>query len=107
MAKVLGESKLTVKFIAEYVEEGAHRSSRNTHSAIQRKALLNLIATAANAAPIFAVSVQSPLREVNNKLNAAQSSQHSAAQSKYSDANILSVNWSIGYFNFKDIRNCL
>jgi len=45
--------KLSVKFIAQYIEEGMQKSPKLAHSSVQRKALLNLLATAGNTTPVF------------------------------------------------------
>jgi site-specific recombinase XerD len=52
-AAIFSTEKLSKTFIARYVEEGAYRSSRLTSSNVQRKSLLNLLATAVNTAPVF------------------------------------------------------
>lgn len=52
-ADLLNAEKLSAEFIAKYIEEGKQRSPKLTRSSVQRKALLNLIATAVNTAHIF------------------------------------------------------
>ena len=45
--------KLSEEFIAQYIEQGMGKKRSQTSSSIQRKTLLNLIAKAANTAPVF------------------------------------------------------
>jgi site-specific recombinase XerD len=52
-------AKLSEEFIAQYIEEGAQKSPWLTCSRVQRKSLLNLIATAADTTPIFTISKDS------------------------------------------------
>lgn len=54
-AALFNTEKLSEKFIAQYIEEGKQKSSKLARSSVQRKALLNLIATAANTVHIFAI----------------------------------------------------
>lgn len=50
---LLNTEKLSEKFIAQYIEEGMQKSPKLARSSVQRKALLNLIATAVNTTPVF------------------------------------------------------
>jgi len=52
-AVLFSEGKLSEKFVAQYIEEGMQKSSRHARSSAQRKALLNLLATAVNTTPVF------------------------------------------------------
>jgi len=52
-AAFYGTENLSEEFIAAYIEEGKQRSAKLASSDIQRKALLNVIAKAANITPIF------------------------------------------------------
>jgi site-specific recombinase XerD len=54
-AGLFGTERLSGEFIAQYIEEGKQKSPKLACSSVQRKALLNLIATAANTAHIFAI----------------------------------------------------
>lgn len=47
--------KLSEEFIAQYIKEGKQKSPKLTCNCVQRKALLNLIASAANTAHIFVI----------------------------------------------------
>jgi len=52
-AALFGTEKLTKEFIAHHVNEGIHKSSHLTCSNVQRKSLLNFIATAIYSSPVF------------------------------------------------------
>lgn len=52
-AAIFETKKLTKKFISQHIEEGMQRSPKLVRSSVQRKALLNLIATAINTSPVF------------------------------------------------------
>ncbi|ATW24273.1 tyrosine-type recombinase/integrase [Candidatus Formimonas warabiya] len=52
-AALFGTEKLSGEFIAQYIKEGKQKSPKLTGSSVQRKSLLNLIATAVNTAHIF------------------------------------------------------
>ena len=52
-AAMFNTTKLSKEFITWFVEEGIHRSSRLTCSSVQRKSLLNLIATAIGSSIVF------------------------------------------------------
>ncbi|HEY5563168.1 MAG TPA: tyrosine-type recombinase/integrase [Clostridiaceae bacterium] len=54
-AVLFGTERLSVEFIAQYIEEGKQKNPKLTQSSVQRKALLNLIATAANTVHIFLI----------------------------------------------------
>lgn len=45
--------RLSEKFITQYIEEGMQRNPKLARSSVQRKALLNLLATAVNTTPVF------------------------------------------------------
>jgi len=53
-ATLFGTDMLSEEFITEHIEEGMHRSPKLACSCVQRKSLLNLVATAANTMPVFA-----------------------------------------------------
>lgn len=52
-AVLFNTEKLSEKFIAQYIEEGMQKSPKLARSSVQRKSLLNLIATAVNTTPVF------------------------------------------------------
>lgn len=54
-AALFGTERLSEEFIAQYIEEGKQNSPKHARSSVQRKSLLNLIATAANTAHIFVI----------------------------------------------------
>jgi len=80
---LFGAEKLSEDFIAQYIEEGKQRSSKLTSSSVQRKTLLNLVATAVNSTPVFAYkneadSIQA--QSLRENLNAYE--QHLKEQAK-------------------------
>ena len=52
-ATLFGTEKFTEEFITRHVNEGIHKSSHLTCSSVQRKSLINFIATAINSSPVF------------------------------------------------------
>ncbi|WP_028308341.1 tyrosine-type recombinase/integrase [Desulfitibacter alkalitolerans] len=54
-ADLLNAEKLSAEFIAQYIEEGKQRSPNHARGSVQRKALLNLTATAVDAAHVFTI----------------------------------------------------
>jgi len=53
-AATFNTTKLSKEFITRFIEEGRHRSPKLTCSSVQRKSLLNLIATAVGGSIVFA-----------------------------------------------------
>lgn len=54
-ARLFGTERLSREFIAQYIEEGKQNFPKLARSSVKRKALLNLIAIAANTAHIFVI----------------------------------------------------
>jgi site-specific recombinase XerD len=52
-AALFGVETLSEEFIKQFINEGAFRSSKRTNSSVQRKSILNLIATSAGDGHIF------------------------------------------------------
>lgn len=52
-ATLYNTKKLSKRFIAQHIKEGMQRSPKLARSSVQRKSLLNLIATAVNTTPVF------------------------------------------------------
>ena len=54
-ADLLNAEKLCTDFVTQYVEEGKKRSPKHARSNVQRKALLNLIATSVSTGHVFKI----------------------------------------------------
>lgn len=54
-ASLFNTERLSEDFVAQYIEDGKEKRPHLTHSKVQRKSLLNLIATSAESARIFTV----------------------------------------------------
>jgi site-specific recombinase XerD len=81
-----GTDRLTVEFIAWYIDEGKQRRPKHARSDVQRKALLNVIATTVGCNPMFAFAscADGILSEsLRGSLNAFE--QHLRNQSKSSE----------------------
>lgn len=54
-ADLLHAEKLSTEFIDQYIEEGKQRSPKHARGSVQRKVLLNLVATAVDAPHVFTI----------------------------------------------------
>jgi len=82
-ANLLNVEKLSEEFITQYIEEGNQRSHKHARGSVQRKVLLNLIATAVDVAHVFTIEKEADqirTRFLRESLNAYE--QHLKRQEK-------------------------
>jgi len=85
-ATLFGTEKLTKEFVAHHINEGIHKSSRLTCSSIQRKSLINFIATAIHSSPVFTYENGADRIQIKTLLkNLVSYEQHLKEQEKRSE----------------------
>ncbi len=82
-ADLLNAEKLSAEFVAQHIEEGKQRSPKHARGSVQRKALLNLIATSVDATHVFTIEKEADqirTKFLRESLNAYE--QHLKGQEK-------------------------